>query len=115
MVAFLIFLTLLALALIALIIVSYYLAPKRPTEVKTRRFEAGGPPFGEVKRRLIAQYMGYIYLVTVVEALVGVMIVAYLARPIPSEFAVAAALALVLIALFVARHLRLLADVKKWA
>jgi NADH-quinone oxidoreductase subunit A len=113
--AFLVFLLALLGALVLLVAIGYVLAPKKPSDVKYRRFEAGGPPFGEAKRRLLMQYIGYIYLVTAVEALVGLMIVAYLSKPAALEFAVYLAVALVLVAAFVARHIKTLTDVRKWS
>jgi len=116
MTALLLFLALLFAALAALVYVGYRLAPKRPSEVKERRFEAGNPPYGEVKRRLVAQYVGYIYLVTAVEAVAGLLIVYALLSggASPSLFA-ALALSLVAVAAFVAAYLRVIGDIKRWS
>lgn len=115
MVGLVVFLFLLAAALAALVVLGYRLAPRKPSEVKERRFETGGPPFGEVKRKLVVQYIGYIYLVTAVEALVGLMIVAALATTSLESLAVSVALALLPVLVLVAASIKLLSDIKKWS
>ncbi len=116
MIAFALFLVLLAIALGALVLVGYLLAPKSPHVAKERRFEAGNPPFGEVKRRLLMQYVGYIYMVTAIEASAGLMVVVALWRGVVSlDVALALATALALIAIYVVRYLEKVADVKKWS
>ncbi|MEZ0319840.1 MAG: hypothetical protein ABWK05_07620 [Pyrobaculum sp.] len=113
MVALVIFIGLLAAALVLLVAVGYLLAPRRSSEVKERRFEAGNPPYGEAKRRLVMQYIGYIYLATAIEALVGIMIIAaLLGVDVKLLAAVGGALGAVLV--FVARYIKDVADVKKW-
>lgn len=108
-----IFVGLLAAALALLVVVGYLLAPRRPSELKERRFEAGNPPYGEVKRRLVMQYIGYIYLVTAVEALVGVMIIAALLG-VSVELLTAVGVALGALLAFVAKYIKYVADIKKW-
>ncbi|MGK0548933.1 MAG: NADH-quinone oxidoreductase subunit A [Pyrobaculum sp.] len=114
MVGFLVFLGVLAVALVGLVVLGYLLAPRRPSEVKERRFETGGPPFGEVKRKLVVQYIGYIYLVTAVEALVGLMIVAALANTSLELLAVSIALVLLPVLVLVAVSIKLLSDIRRW-
>jgi len=116
MVAILIFVVLFLGALVALVVVTYFFAPRRPSEVKERRFEAGGPPYGPVQRRLLMQYFGYIYLVTVVEAAVGLALVAVLtAQPSAPMLYLAIALLLVAALVVVLRYFKVLSDIKRWS
>jgi NADH-quinone oxidoreductase subunit A len=116
MVAILIFVVLFLGALVALVVVTYLFAPRRPSEVKERRFEAGGPPYGPVQRRLLMQYFGYIYLVTVVEAAVGLALVAVLtAQPSAPMLYLAIALLLVAVLVVVLRYFKVLSDIKRWS
>lgn len=98
--------------LVGLVALGYYFSPKRHSEEKIKRFEAGGPPYGPVQRRLVMQYFGYIYLVTVAEATVGFAIVAALLSE--KTLAIPLALTLAILGVAVARYFKLLADVKKW-
>jgi NADH-quinone oxidoreductase subunit A len=103
-------------ALVALVVVTYLFAPRRPSEVKERRFEAGGPPYGPVQRRLLMQYFGYIYLVTVVEAAVGLALVAVLtAQPSAPMLYLAIALLLMAALVVVLRYFKVLSDIKRWS
>ena len=116
MVAILIFVVLFLGALVALVVVTYFFAPRRPSEVKERRFEAGGPPYGPVQRRLLMQYFGYIYLVTVVEAAVGLALVAVLtAQPPAPTLYLAIALLLAAVLVVVWRYSKVLSDIKRWS
>jgi NADH-quinone oxidoreductase subunit A len=116
MVALLIFVVLFLGALVALVVVTYLFAPRRPSEVKERRFEAGGPPYGPVQRRLLMQYFGYIYLVTVVEAAVGLALVAVLtAQPSAPMLYLAIALLLAAVLIVVLRYFKVLSDIKRWS
>jgi len=117
MVAVLLFVVLFLGVLVLLVVVGYLFSPKRPSEVKERRFEAGGPPYGPVQRRLLMQYFGYVYLVTVVEAAVGLAVVAVLTQRDPATASVALALALLLaaVAAVTARYFKLLADIRRWS
>jgi NADH-quinone oxidoreductase subunit A len=115
MVALLIFVVLFLGVLVALVVVTYLFAPRRPSEVKERRFEAGGPPYGPVQRRLLMQYFGYIYLVTVVEAVVGLALVAVLtAQPPAPTLYLAIALLLAAVLVVVLRYFKVLNDIKRW-
>jgi NADH-quinone oxidoreductase subunit A len=115
MVAILIFVVLFLGALVALVVVTYLFAPRRPSEVKERRFEAGGPPYGSVQRRLLMQYFGYIYLVTVVEAAVGLALVAVLTAQLPAPtLYLAIALLLAAVLILVLRYFKVLNDIKRW-
>jgi NADH-quinone oxidoreductase subunit A len=115
MVALLIFVVLFLGALVALVVVTYLFAPRRPSEVKERRFEAGGPPYGHVQRRLLMQYFGYIYLVTVVEAAVGLALVAVLTAQLPAPtLYLAIALLLAAVLVVVLRYFKVLNDIKRW-
>gem|GEM_PF-836685 len=51
-------------------IACYFIAPKRPSIVKERRFEAGNPPTGPPKTRLAMQYLGFVLLLTTVEPII---------------------------------------------
>lgn len=115
MTALLVFIALLLVASTALVAISYFLAPRRQTEAKKRRFEAGNPPYGKVERRLLMQYFGYIYLVTAFEAVVGVMIVAVLVRGVDLALASALGAVLIAVAVVAARYLKAVADIKKWS
>ncbi|MFN7105246.1 MAG: hypothetical protein ACK4M3_01465 [Pyrobaculum sp.] len=116
MTAFVLYVALLALALVLLVVVGYVLAPKRPGEIRERRFEAGNPPYGEVKRRLVVQYVGYIYMATALEAVAGLLIVAALTyRLVTPELALAVAAVLAISAVYVARYLAVISDIKKWS
>jgi len=117
MVAVLLFVVLFLGVLVLLVVVGYLFSPKRPSEVKERRFEAGGPPYGPVQRRLLMQYFGYVYLVTVVEAAVGLAVVAVLTQRDPATGPVAIALTLLLaaVAAVTARYFKLLADIRRWS
>ncbi|MEL9990138.1 MAG: NADH-quinone oxidoreductase subunit A [Thermoproteus sp.] len=115
MTALLIFVVLLLAALMALVAISYFLAPRREAETKKRRFEAGNPPYGRVERRLLMQYFGYIYLATAFEAVVGVMIVAVLVRGVDAAVAGALGAALIAIAVVVAKYLKAVADIRRWS
>ena len=116
MVAILIFVVLFLGALVALVVVTYLFAPRRPSEVKERRFEAGGPPYGPVQRRLLMQYFGYIYLVTVVEAAVGLALVAVLtAQSSAPMLYLAIALLLAAVLIVVLRYFKVLSDIKRWS
>lgn len=115
MIGLVLFIVLLVAAVVGLVVVGYLLAPKVRGEIRERRFEAGNPPFGEVKRRLVMQYVGYIYLVTAIEAVAGLLIVGLLwYGAIGIELAVAVGIALGLTAAFVARYLKKIADIKLW-
>ena len=48
-------------------IVSYFVAPKRPSIVKERRFEAGNPPIDRVRKKLIMQYFGFVFMAVCLE------------------------------------------------
>jgi len=121
MVAVLLFAALFLAALALLVVVGYLFSPKRTSEVKERRFEAGGPPYGPVQRRLLMQYFGYIYLVTVVEAVVGLALVASLTElahkgPLAvTVLAAAVASVLAAVAAVVIRYFKTLSDIKKWS
>ncbi|MEM0369591.1 MAG: hypothetical protein QXK71_04440 [Pyrobaculum sp.] len=116
MIGFVIFVVILTAAVVGLVVLGYLLAPKARGEIRERRFEAGNPPFGEVKRRLVMQYVGYIYLVTAVEAVVGLLIVGWLwlgVLNIEGVLAVAAALAIV--AAYVAKYIKKISDISLWS
>ncbi|ABL87507.1 NADH dehydrogenase subunit A [Pyrobaculum islandicum DSM 4184] len=115
MVALVLFILLFITLLTALVAISYFLAPRRPSEVKQRRFEAGGPPYGTIQRRLVMQYIGYIYLVTTVEATLGLAIVAVLTNENMLPLSLSLALLMAILAAIVARYLKILADVRKWS
>ncbi|MFN3803755.1 MAG: NADH-quinone oxidoreductase subunit A [Pyrobaculum sp.] len=116
MTAFVLYVALLTLALVLLVVVGYMLAPRRPGKVKERRFEAGNPPYGEVKRRLVVQYVGYIYMATAFEAVAGLLIVAALIYQwVTPELALTLAVVLALSAIYVARYLAVISDVKRWS
>ncbi len=117
MVAVLLFIALFLGALLLLVVVGYLFSPKRPSEVKERRFEAGGPPYGPVQKRLLMQYFGYVYLVTVVEAAVGLAVVAVLTQRdlLSAPAALAVGLLLVAVAAVTARYFKLLADIRRWS
>ncbi|ACB40710.1 NADH-quinone oxidoreductase subunit A [Pyrobaculum neutrophilum] len=114
MVAVVVFVALFLALLLALVLISYLLAPRKPSDVKHRRFEAGGPPYGTVQRRLVMQYIGYIYLVTVVEAALGLAIVAVLTNNYPLPLALSIALLMAAVAAVVARYYKTLADARRW-
>jgi len=118
MVAAALFIALFLAVLVLLVLAGYLFSPRRPSEVKERRFEAGGPPYGPVQRRLLMQYFGYIYLVTAVEAVMGLALVAVLTahagRAALIPLAAALALTLMAIAAIAWRYFKLLADVRRW-
>ncbi|MFZ8808549.1 MAG: NADH-quinone oxidoreductase subunit A [Pyrobaculum sp.] len=118
MVAVVLFIALFLAALVLLVVVGYLFSPKRPSETKERRFEAGGPPYGPVQRRLLMQYFGYIYLVTVVEAAAGLALVAVLTtdagRAALAPLAAALVVAIAAVVAVVWRYFKLLADVRRW-
>jgi len=70
-----IFIILLIVAAVVPIALAYILAPRAPSEVKERRFESGGPPFGEVRRRLVMQYFGFIFMVVALEAAASIALI----------------------------------------
>ncbi len=76
--AWLIFLLALTASLIALLMAPRLLAPRRLTRAKEVRFEAGNPPYGKARRRMVMQYLGYVYLAMATESIVGASIALYL-------------------------------------
>lgn len=76
--AWLIYLLVLTAALAALLIAPMLLAPRRRTEAKEVRFEAGNPPYGRTRRRMAMQYINYVYLAVAAESIVGMSIAYYL-------------------------------------
>ena len=99
--ALIIFIALLVLAAALPIALAYVLAPRAPSEVKERRFESGGPPFGEVRRRLVMQYFGFIFLVVALEAVASLaLIYAVIAGEYVVPGVVAAAIGAVAYALY---------------
>ncbi|MFB6491104.1 MAG: NADH-quinone oxidoreductase [Thermoproteus sp. AZ2] len=71
------FLVLLAAGLALLYAVPKLFAPRAKTKPKELRFEAGNPPYGRLRRRMVIQYIRYVLAAASFEALASLALVAY--------------------------------------
>lgn len=60
---------------VAIILVARYLAVRRPSAVKSLRYEAGNPPVGSPKYVLPMQYVGFLVMFLGVEPIVALLLV----------------------------------------
>lgn len=75
------FLVLLAAGLALLYALPKLFAPSARTKAKDVRFEAGNPPYGRLRRKMVIQYIRYVLAAASLEALASLAFVAYSTAP----------------------------------
>ncbi|NPA24020.1 MAG: hypothetical protein GXO23_06985 [Crenarchaeota archaeon] len=103
------------LLLTAIVAIGFIVSRRYRTyrDVKSMRFEAGNPPMDRVKKKLIMQYFGYVFMAVCLECVTLYMLVLSICREV-TQLVMVLAPCLVLTTLAILLGLRYVSRLEEW-